>query len=49
MNSIVRRRYSRYVSISFGTDGVLKSSNGGKIVTAEQSSVTRSYSRKKST
>jgi hypothetical protein len=47
-NSIVRRRYSLYVSTSFATAGVLKSSNGGKTVTAEQSLVTRSYSTKKS-
>jgi hypothetical protein len=33
MNSMLRRRYSLYVSLSFGTDGVLKSSNGMKNVT----------------
>lgn len=33
MNSMLRRRYSRYVSRSFGTEGVLKSSNGMQNVT----------------
>lgn len=49
MNSILRRRYSLYVSWSFGTNGVLKSSNGMKNVMAAKSSVTRSCNRKKST
>jgi hypothetical protein len=35
MNSILRRRYSTYVLKSFGTEGVLKSSNGMQNVTAE--------------
>jgi len=49
MNSMLSRRYSGYVSISRGTEGVLKSSNAGKTLTAEQCSETRSWSRKKST
>ena len=49
MNSMLRRRYSLYVASSSGTEAVLKSSNGMKNITAEQSSVTRSCSRKKST
>jgi hypothetical protein len=48
MSSMLSRRYSLYVSPSLGTDGVLKSSNGMKNLTAEQS-VTRSCSMKNST
>lgn len=46
MNSMLRRRYSLYAASSSGADGVLKSSDGVKNVTAAPSSVTRSCSRK---
>ena len=48
MKSMLRRRYSRYVTASCGTAAVLKSSNGMKNAT-ERSSLTRSCRRKKST
>jgi hypothetical protein len=49
MNSTLRRRYSLYLASSSGAEGVLKSSNGMKNVTAARSSLTRSCSKKKST